>query len=274
MGPESERPGSSESVQPDDVPSSDTTTSAAASTDLTVSEAGSTEAAEQGDAPTATPAPAEDAAETVPAAATEPAPTAAPETVPTAAAEPAPEVPAAAAVAAEAVPPATALPPAASVSGWQAPSEPIGPFPGLKFADHGKRLVSYILDVIIASLLTIVVAIGFGALTAVFVSADLDLLAVLSGISLFLSVFLVSLVYWPYFWVHGGVTPGMRMVGGLRVVMDRDGGPVTVGPAVLRLIGYWIDALVFYLGFIWILIDSRRRGWHDLIAGTVVVQEE
>ena len=66
----------------------------------------------------------------------------------------------------------------------------------------------------------------------------------------------------------------MRAVGGLRVVMDKDGGPVTLGPAVLRLIGYWIDSLVFYLGFIWILIDSRRRGWHDLIAGTVVVQDE
>ena len=169
---------------------------------------------------------------------------------------------------------AAAVPPAAAATGWQAPSEPIGPFPGLKFADHGPRLVSYILDVIIAGLLTVVVAIGFGVLTAVFAQADLGFLAVLSGISLFLSVFLVSLVYWPYFWTHGGTTPGMRMVGGLRVVMDRDGGPVTVGPAVLRLIGYWIDALVFYLGFIWILIDGRRRGWHDLIAGTVVVQDE
>jgi hypothetical protein len=28
------------------------------------------------------------------------------------------------------------------------------------------------------------------------------------------------------------------------------------------------------LRYIWILIDKRRRGWHDLIAGTVVVQPE
>ena len=59
---------------------------------------------------------------------------------------------------------------------------------------------------------------------------------------------------------------------GLRVVRDRDGGPISVGQAILRLFGYWIDGLVFYLGYIWILIDKRKRGWHDLIAGTVVVK--
>jgi uncharacterized RDD family membrane protein YckC len=174
-----------------------------------------------------------------------------------------------------AAPLATAPPPAAPpAQAWQAPTEPAGPFPGLKFADHGKRLGSYILDVIFVTLVTIGVAIALVVLIGIFVSLGLDFLAVLSGISLFIAVFAVSLVYWPYFWVKSGQTPGMKIAGGLRVVMDKDGGPITVGPAILRLFGYWIDALVFYLGFIWILIDSRRRGWHDLIAGTVVVQDE
>jgi uncharacterized RDD family membrane protein YckC len=35
-----------------------------------------------------------------------------------------------------------------------------------------------------------------------------------------------------------------------------------------------VSSLVFYLGFIWILVDKRRRGWHDLIAGTVMVQPD
>ena len=46
-----------------------------------------------------------------------------------------------------------------------------------------------------------------------------------------------------------------------------------VGSALLRLLGlYVIDGLVFYLGFIWIFVDKRKRCWHDLIAGTVVVK--
>ena len=171
---------------------------------------------------------------------------------------------------AEPVPPAAVDAPAA----WQAPPEPAGPFPGLKFADHGKRLVSYILDVIFAGLLTTAVAIALIVLIGVFVALGLGFLAALTGISLVIAVVAVSLIYWPYFWVKSGQTPGMKIAGGLRVVRDKDGGPITIGPAILRLIGYWIDGLVFYLGFIWILIDSRRRGWHDLIAGTVVVQDE
>ena len=39
-----------------------------------------------------------------------------------------------------------------------------------------------------------------------------------------------------------------------------------------RLIGYWISGIVFYLGYIWIFIDKRKRGWFDLIAGTVVIK--
>jgi uncharacterized RDD family membrane protein YckC len=225
--------------------------------------------------------PADPSVEAAPEPAPEPVPASEPAepaaAAVTAAAAPEPASPPAAALAAPAaaaVEPAPPASPPAPPSAWQAPVEATGPFPGVKFPDHAKRLFSYILDVIIAAFLTIVVAIGLGILTAIFAAAGLGILAFLSGISLFLAIFLVSVVYWPYFWVKSGTTPGMRIVGGLRVVMDRDGGPVTLGPAILRLIGYWIDALVFYLGFAWILIDSRRRGWHDLIAGTVVIQDE
>jgi uncharacterized RDD family membrane protein YckC len=64
----------------------------------------------------------------------------------------------------------------------------------------------------------------------------------------------------------------MRMMG-LKVVRDVDGGPLSTGQAIIRLIGYWVSSAVLYLGFIWVLIDKRRRGWHDLIAGTVVVKQ-
>jgi uncharacterized RDD family membrane protein YckC len=60
---------------------------------------------------------------------------------------------------------------------------------------------------------------------------------------------------------------------GLRVVRDADGSRIGWGTALLRLIGLWVAAAVFYLGFIWIFIDKRRRGWQDLIAGTVVVKQ-
>jgi uncharacterized RDD family membrane protein YckC len=87
----------------------------------------------------------------------------------------------------------------------------------------------------------------------------------------FLLIAVASLAYFPYFWATSGSTPGMRMMG-LKVVRDSDGGPISGGQAVMRLIGYWVSGAVFYLGYIWIFIDKRHRGWHDLIAGTLVVQ--
>jgi hypothetical protein len=40
---------------------------------------------------------------------------------------------------------------------------------------------------------------------------------------------------------------------------------------VLRYVGYLVSAIVVSLGFIWILFDSKRQGWHDKIAKTYVV---
>ena len=40
-----------------------------------------------------------------------------------------------------------------------------------------------------------------------------------------------------------------------------------------RLLCYLVSALPFYLGFLWAAFDRRKQGWHDKIAGTVVIQE-
>jgi len=147
-------------------------------------------------------------------------------------------------------------------STWEAPEPLAGPAPGVAFADHGERLVAYIIDVVITFAIIIVLAIVGGLL-----AATVPLLSIIP----FLAIIVIPLVYFPYYWAKTGQTPGMKQQG-IRVVRDRDGGPITTGTAILRLIGYWVSGLVFYIGYIWIFIDKRRRGWHDLIAGTVVVK--
>jgi uncharacterized RDD family membrane protein YckC len=166
--------------------------------------------------------------------------------------------------------PPTAYPPPAP---WPAPADALGPAPGVRFASHGARLVAYIVDGILVSVLVTIVAVLLSFGVAAFAVAGADALAVLGVVLVIVAVFAVSLGYFPWFWVKGGATPGMRIFN-LRVVRDRDGGPIGWGEALLRLFGFWVSSLVFYLGFIWILVDKRRRGWHDLIAGTVMVQPD
>jgi uncharacterized RDD family membrane protein YckC len=171
-------------------------------------------------------------------------------------------------------------PQAAPARYWEAPKEEAGPAPGFKFAGHGARLVAYILDSLIVGLLfTIVALVGVGLVVATappgtFNSREMSREAIaalgLFGV-IFLLGFLLVMAYFPFFWARSGQTPGMRPFG-LYVVRDSDGGKISAGQAILRLIGLYVAAIPIYIGFVWIFVDPRRRGWHDLIAGTVVIQ--
>lgn len=83
---------------------------------------------------------------------------------------------------------------------------------------------------------------------------------------------LANISYFTYFHGATGRTPG-KMLLGLQVVCA-DGSPVSFGVAFLRSVGYLISSFVFCLGYIWIGFDKRKQGWHDKIAGTVVIIRE
>jgi uncharacterized RDD family membrane protein YckC len=73
------------------------------------------------------------------------------------------------------------------------------------------------------------------------------------------------------FWVLLGQTPGKSLMG---VRISRvTGQPLTIRRAVLRYLGYWLSAIPLGLGFLWVLMDDRRQGWHDKLAGTYVVYD-
>lgn len=72
------------------------------------------------------------------------------------------------------------------------------------------------------------------------------------------------------FWLKYAATPGKLLLD-CEIVNAKDGKPITFQQALLRYLGYFISSLVFGLGFLWVLWDKRKQGWHDKIAGTVVV---
>ena len=162
-----------------------------------------------------------------------------------------------------------AEPPVVAVP-WAAPVEPSGPAPGIDFAPHGPRLLAYLIDGLI---LTVIWFVLFVPTFLVFAdqAGRPDTAAIVLFVVVVLVYLLIVLGYFPFFWARGGQTPGMRPFR-LWVVRDKDGGSFGWGTASLRVLGLYVASSVFYLGFIWIFIDKRRRGWHDLIAGTVVVR--
>lgn len=83
---------------------------------------------------------------------------------------------------------------------------------------------------------------------------------------------LTSMAYYVGFWAKSGQTVGKDLLG-IKVVC-KDGEPPGWGRAFLRYIGYIISAVVLSLGFMWVLFDKKRQGWHDKIAGTYVIDAE
>jgi uncharacterized RDD family membrane protein YckC len=78
-----------------------------------------------------------------------------------------------------------------------------------------------------------------------------------------------SFGYFVYFW-STGATLRMRLVGVL-VADATTLQTISPGKAVLRYFGYLVSSLCCYIGLIWAAFDSRKQGWHDRIAGTVVI---
>jgi uncharacterized RDD family membrane protein YckC len=82
--------------------------------------------------------------------------------------------------------------------------------------------------------------------------------------------FVVALAYFAGLWAWRGSTVGGTIVG-LRVVR-LDGQPVTIAVAFVRALAAAFSWMIFFLGFLWIAWDAEKQGWHDKIAGTVVVR--
>jgi uncharacterized RDD family membrane protein YckC len=79
-----------------------------------------------------------------------------------------------------------------------------------------------------------------------------------------------TVAYFVTCWSSTGQTPGDRLLH-IRVCDADDGTTLSEGRAFLRLLFLVLAALPLFAGFLPILVDDRRRGLHDMLAGTVVV---
>ena len=128
----------------------------------------------------------------------------------------------------------------------------------LLLATPGQRLVSHILDCIVP-VVAVCVAIFGGALLNG------------GGGAILAMVLVLGYFIWAILLFREGMSPGKRFTG-LQVV-SREGSVVGLGTMFLReIIGKFLSGLVFCLGFLWILVDTNRQGFHDKLGDTYVVK--
>lgn len=123
----------------------------------------------------------------------------------------------------------------------------------MKRASLLQRLVALIIDTVILGLVGGAVGLGSGK----------EILGISGG-------FIVGVIYNWYFWTRQkGQTPGKMLVG-IRVV-KANGQSLNDVEAVVRYIGYYINTFLLFIGWIWAIFDSKNQGFHDKLAGTIVV---
>ena len=133
-----------------------------------------------------------------------------------------------------------------------------------------SRAAAFVLDAILVSVLFAVAGVFIQLIVGFFgIDRPNSVAGLAFGAGLAALVSLLQLVYFVVFWTLLGQTPGKILLG-LRIVRT-DGRRLGVGRALVRYVGYWISAVALGLGFLWVLVDRRRRAWHDMIADTSVI---
>ncbi len=73
------------------------------------------------------------------------------------------------------------------------------------------------------------------------------------------------------FWVYRSATPGKMVISAVIVDADTLGKPSTA-QFIGRYLAYYVSIIPFGLGLLWVGWDKRKQGWHDKLAGTLVIR--
>lgn len=144
-------------------------------------------------------------------------------------------------------------------------------WPSHEKAGFGIRFVAYLIDGIVIAIIGSIITFPFiptyiPSVTFNY-SASVDLFDMSSIITS-----LLGILYFVYFEGKRGATPG-KMATKLKVVGTDGIMPIGYGGAFIRYIGKMISGIVLALGYLWIIFDKDKQGWHDKIANTYVIRE-
>ncbi len=146
----------------------------------------------------------------------------------------------------------------------------------LSYVGFWARFLSFVVDSIWAMILiALIVGVGLSAPEIDLKEAtDPDravgvLMQLLPRLGLDLLLIGVAFVL---FWMFRSATPGKMLVSAVIVDAKTLGKPST-GQLIGRYLTYYVSTLPLCLGFLWVAFDKRKQGWHDKIAGTLVINK-
>lgn len=149
------------------------------------------------------------------------------------------------------------------------PAAPYQAVAATQLGGFWRRLVAYIIDVIIVGVVAGAIE---GVIGAIIRAASNDTTGL--GVRTGLVGLIVGLLYFGYLWSRSGQTLGYMALG-LRLVRA-DGAPVSFGLGMLRYLLIYLSFAICLIPAIisafMIGLGSRKQAIHDLIVGTLVLR--
>jgi len=137
----------------------------------------------------------------------------------------------------------------------------------LEYVGFWSRMLASMVDTVLLTLVIIPV------MLALYGSAYWEDERLFKGYGGVLFEWILPIIAVLIFWQVKQSTPGKMLIGA-KIVDATTGENPQPAQLIVRYVGYYVSLLGFGLGFIWIAFDKRKQGWHDKMAGTVVVRRK
>ncbi|MBE2183910.1 MAG: RDD family protein [Anaerolineae bacterium] len=150
--------------------------------------------------------------------------------------------------------------------------------PRMELATGTRRFVGFLLLSVETAIITYIIQFGVG-----FLGGSMGLIRYsgssssyyqsLSNLSM-ISLLVASAVVWLYLAIMwGSGQPLSYKMLGIKVVKPNGDKP-GFGSGFVRVIGYVLASLPLMLGFIGVITDEKKQGWHDKMANTIVIKTQ
>lgn len=128
-----------------------------------------------------------------------------------------------------------------------------------EYAGFWIRFVAMLIDTVAVSVVIAVIYI----LTATLGSVDFKSIEGIVDIA----VIAIVIAMWVWF----GATPG-KMVLNLTIIDEVTGKPPSFLKCIIRYVGFLLAIMMLFVGVLWIFFDTKKKGFHDHLAGTAVIK--
>jgi uncharacterized RDD family membrane protein YckC len=139
---------------------------------------------------------------------------------------------------------------------------------GLEYAGFWVRTGAALIDTLLLMLITLPLLISIYGWDYF----DADQSRLFAGPADFLVSWVLPAIAVITFWIMKQATPG-KMAISAKIVDAESGKPARSSQLVGRYFAYFVAMLPLGLGIVWVAFDRRKQGWHDKLAGTVVVRQ-